>query len=100
VSKYGVDVKAFERIALPEIEEAISGKNLLIIDEIGKMELFSQQFRDLILVAFESKIPIVATILYKPHPFCDRLKNMEYVKIMQLRRDNFENSLQEILTEL
>lgn len=100
VGKYGVDVEAFEKIALPEIEKAIDGKNLLIIDEIGKMELYSARFRDLILTAFESEIPILATILYKPHPFCDRLKKGDHVKIIQLRKDNFELSLKEILNIL
>jgi nucleoside-triphosphatase len=100
VGKYGVDVEAFEKIALPEIEKAISNRNLLIIDEIGKMELFSSRFRELILAAFESDIPLLSTILYKPHPFCDRLKSMPGIQTLQLRRDNFESSLKEILGKL
>jgi nucleoside-triphosphatase len=100
VGKYGVDIEAFERIALPEIERAVSDNNLLIIDEIGKMELYSARFKELIVTAFDSEIPILATILYKPHPFCDRLKNGDNVNIVQLRRDNLESSLKEILKKL
>jgi len=100
VGKYGVDIEAFEDIAIPEIEKAISGKNLLIIDEIGKMELYSSRFKDLIVTAFQSDIPILATILYKPHAFCDKLKAMTDVEIVQLKRDNFESSLKEILEKL
>jgi nucleoside-triphosphatase len=100
VGKYGVDVEAFEKIALPEIEMAIGTKNLLIIDEIGKMELYSVRFKELILAAFKSDIPILATILYKTHPFCDRLKSMANVEITQLRRDNFESSLKKISDKL
>jgi nucleoside-triphosphatase len=100
VGKYGVDIEAFEKIAIPEIERAIEGKNLLIVDEIGKMELYSARFKELIVTAFDSEIPIIATILYKPHPFCDRLKNGDNVNIVQLRRDNLESSLKEILKKL
>lgn len=97
VGKYGVDVESFKKIALPEIEKAIEKKNLLIIDEIGKMELHSPRFREMILAAFDSDIPIIATILLKPHPFCDKLKSLPEIKIIQLRRDKFEFSLKEIL---
>jgi len=100
VGKYGVDVEAFEKIALPEIKNAIASKNLLIIDEIGKMELYSVKFKELITTAFKAEIPIIATILYKPHPFCDRLKSMADVEIARLRRDNIESSLKEISEKL
>jgi len=100
VGKYGVDIETFEKIALTEINSAISAKSLLIIDEIGKMELYSARFRELIMEAFNSEIPIIATILYKPHPFCDRLKSAENVYIVQIRRDNLESSLKEILKKM
>ena len=100
VGKYGVDIEAFEKIALPEIEKAIEENNLLIIDEIGKMELFSLRFRDLTVAAFDGRIPVIATILYKPLPFCDRLISLPGVEIMELGRDNFESSMKEILVRL
>jgi nucleoside-triphosphatase THEP1 len=42
VGKYGVDVQGFEGMALPEIEKGIQEKGIIVIDEIGKMELFSE----------------------------------------------------------
>jgi len=45
VGKYGVDVCAFEKVALPELENALSSdRPLVVIDEIGKMELASATF--------------------------------------------------------
>ena len=44
VGKYGVDVEAFERLALPSLQ-ASSPKDLIFIDEIGKMECFSDRFK-------------------------------------------------------
>lgn len=100
VGKYGVDIEAFEKIALPEIENAINEKNLLIIDEIGKMEMYSPRFKELIQTAFKGEMPIIATILYKPHPFCDKLKSAAGVEITRLLRDNFEYQLRTILEKL
>jgi len=54
VGRYTVDIDSFERIAIPILETAInyrpsSSKQLIIlIDEIGKMELLSRKFRQLI----------------------------------------------------
>ena len=46
VGKYSVDVLSFEEIALPVINKALNierDKNtIVIIDEIGKMEMFSE----------------------------------------------------------
>jgi len=46
VGKYAVDVPAFERIALPGLRDAIQRKRIIVIDEIGKMELASRKFRE------------------------------------------------------
>lgn len=91
VGKYGVDLNAFEKIALPEIEETLISNELLIIDEIGRMELFSTRFQELISKALESNIPFIGTILYRAHPFCDRIKRHKSVKLLSLNRGNAEN---------
>lgn len=86
VGKYGIDIESIDRIAAFEIEIALSENRLLIVDEIGKMELFSQRFKDLILKVFKTEIPFLCTILYKPHPFCDRLKSSQGVKLFTMRK--------------
>jgi nucleoside-triphosphatase len=87
VGKYGVDVASFEKIALPEVESAKEKKRLLIIDEIGKMELFSEKFKRLLLDIFNSDIKMLATIMHKPNPFCDKLKKMPGTKIYTISRE-------------
>lgn len=50
VGKYIVDVAAFESVALPVLEAAALGElpQLLLVDEMGKMEAFSDRFVDAI----------------------------------------------------
>src|SRR5438132_1541000 len=48
VGAYGVDLRAFEEVALLELENGLELGSTLVVDEIGKMELLSDAFRDLV----------------------------------------------------
>jgi len=89
VGKYGVCPENLHPF-LDELEEALKDQNrkLILIDEIGKMELFSPRFKELVFNAFESHHPLVATILFRPEPFCDGLKQRPDVKMFELDHSN------------
>lgn len=97
VGKYGVDIEAFENIALPEIRLGLQMKGLIMIDEIGKMELFSESFKDILLQIFNSNIPILASIMHKPQPFCDKLKGMFGIELIKIDRKNRDELSAKIL---
>ncbi|KAK2363663.1 cancer-related nucleoside-triphosphatase protein [Trifolium repens] len=61
VGKYKVDVASFESLALPELQVR-EDTDLFIIDEVGKMELYSSSFFPAVLKVLESNIPILASI--------------------------------------
>ncbi|KAG6385855.1 hypothetical protein SASPL_154738 [Salvia splendens] len=61
VGRYKVDVSSFESLALPELEVK-EDTDLFIIDEVGKMELFSASFFPAVLRVLESNIPLLATV--------------------------------------
>ena len=61
VSKYHVNVKAFEGIALPVLTR-FKDYDVIIIDEIGMMELKSQQFSDMLDALLESGTPLIASL--------------------------------------
>lgn len=69
VGKYGVNLDEFERVALPPLEKALTQENLVVIDEIGKMELFSGRFQNLVKKILDSSAPVLATIGKSAHPF-------------------------------
>jgi nucleoside-triphosphatase len=97
VSKYGVILKDLEEIGVREIEEGLKGDFLIVIDEIGKMELFSIKFREIILKALDSKNKILGTIMLKPNPFCDKIKQRKDTNVFYLTRENREKVKKEIL---
>ena len=94
VGKYGVDLEAFERLALPAVEPPTGGA--AVIDELGKMELASARFRDAMTALFDADIPLVATVHAFRHPFTDELKrraDVEVVKLSKANRDDLPGAL-------
>jgi nucleoside-triphosphatase len=88
VGKYGVDVPAFERISLPALRDAMSRKRIVLMDEIGKMELASSHFCDLVREALDSPLIVVATVMEKPHRFADEIKRRGDVEMLEVTIGN------------
>jgi nucleoside-triphosphatase len=97
VSKYGVDVQNLDNIGVAAINQAIEISDLIVVDEIGKMELFSPHFRQAVLKAIDSGKKVLGTIMLNPHPFADNIKHHPEVKVIQLTRANHDEVLREIL---
>ena len=100
VGKYSVDVRAFEALAVPVLKQAALERDLVIIDEIGRMELFSDSFKTAVRACFFSDVPVVATIMSRAHPFADGIKMRRDVKRMQVTKEEQGFLVVEILEEL
>ena len=61
VSKYHVDVHSFESVALPALAD-FESCDVIVLDEIGWMELKSMRFADIIDRLLESDTPLVASL--------------------------------------
>lgn len=85
VGRYGVDLAELERLAMPALEGAA---DIVLIDELGKMELASEPFRDAVEVLLEGSRPVVATVHVHRHPFTDRLKRRPDAELVRLSREN------------
>ena len=96
VSKYGVLLKDLEEIGVKEIEEGLKGDFLIVVDEIGKMELFSNKFKGAILKVLDSENKILGTIMLKENPFCYKIKQRKDTKVFYLTRENKEKVKKEI----
>jgi nucleoside-triphosphatase len=85
VGRYGVDVAKFERLALPTLR---TPADAILIDELGKMELESAAFRDIVSDLVERDTPVVATVHAFHHPFTDALKARPDAEVVRLTRQN------------
>ncbi len=89
VGKYGVDIQAVE-LAVDAIQHAIRSGKIVIIDEIGEMELLSVSFREAVLAAILNPQPAVATIREAANPYCDFLKSRADVSVISMDESNRE----------
>ena len=87
VGRYGVDVAAFERLAIPPLEQAREHE-VAIIDELGKMELASDAFREALAAFLDRPVPLVATVQSAAHPFTDALKRRHDVETLRVTTAN------------
>ena len=97
VSKYGVDIDALERVGIPALHKAAQQCNLVVIDEIGKMELFSADFRDTVSRMIDSGTRILGTIMLNPNPWADAIKRQPQVNVLTVTRDNHRQVLEGLL---
>lgn len=84
VSKYKVNLEDIETICVPSLTKE---GDLVIIDEIGKMELFSEKFKQKVVEVLDAG-NVIATIMERPHPFTDRIKRRKDVKIFTVTEEN------------
>jgi nucleoside-triphosphatase THEP1 len=85
VGSYGVDVDAFEEVALLELQNGLELGSTLVIDEIGKMELLSEAFRELLPDVFRAP-RVVATVHAHREALTDELKQRPDVHLLKVQR--------------
>jgi nucleoside-triphosphatase THEP1 len=62
VGKYGINLLGFESVALPAIDYAEDCCDVICIDEIGRMELFSEPFKTKVEGLLRGPKPLVAVL--------------------------------------
>lgn len=93
VGRYFVDVSVINDVGVSAIRDAISQANFVIIDEIGKMELFSKEFIKSLSDCFSSNKPVIATIGEKVISFFFSriVKNRHNVKLIRIKPKSWED---------
>ncbi len=96
VARYGVDLAGFDNF-ISRIRFSDPGKNLVMIDEIGKMECFSERFKTLILEILESERLVIATVAIKGGGLIAEIKQRSAIHIFETTRSNQDDIITEIL---
>ena len=91
ISKYRVNLTDLDAIGVSSIIDAIRSADMIIVDEIGPMELASSAFRDAVTQAAESSKPLLGTIHFGLRDsLVSSLKNREDAEIFEVTYENRE----------
>jgi nucleoside-triphosphatase THEP1 len=97
VGRYGVNLDDLERVAVPAMIPSDPGE-IVVIDEIGKMECFSALFRSTLLSTLASPNVVIGSIAFRGNSFIEQIKKRPDVKLFQVTEQN-RNSLAKSLAD-
>lgn len=95
IRRYKVSVENVESVAVPSIEP--KDDYIIILDEIGKMECFSERFKEAVLKVLNSPNIVVGTITYGGDDFIMSIKNRDDIEIYEVTLENRDSLPDQIL---
>lgn len=104
LGRYAIHVEEFEALVLGRIDPARTPADLYVIDEIGKMELLSEQFRQRLLDLLVQPSHLLATIARQGTPFIEEIKRGKGIELLEVTKENRDQLpaaiVQKILREI
>ena len=73
IGKYGVNLENFHRVGLPALEVE-PGIDLVVVDEVGKMECLSDRFIEAMERLWAQAVPLLITVAEKGGGYIQRIK--------------------------
>ncbi|NHV06490.1 MAG: NTPase [Thaumarchaeota archaeon] len=95
LGKYGVNISAFNEVAIKAIDFAVDNCNIICVDEIGKMEFFSEKFKNKINSLMLLSKPLVA-VLHRD--FVNQFKR--YGEVIEVTPTNREKLPEELVNRI
>jgi len=101
VSKYRVNLSDLDTIGASSILNAVENADIIVIDEVGPMELFSQDFREAVSQALNSRKRVLGTIHYRVRdPLIAEIKSREDATIIEVTQDTRDRLPKLIVQEI
>jgi nucleoside-triphosphatase len=96
IRRYGVSIENIETIAVPSITPL--NRHIIILDEIGKMECFSEVFKQAALNLLDSPNIVIGTITLGGDDFIRQVKERGDIEIHEVTEEN-RDSLPDLILE-
>jgi nucleoside-triphosphatase len=88
VSRYGVDVQTLEAIALPALEWAMRESDWVVMDELGRMELYSRPFQEMVLRVLDSTKRVLGVIQQADNSFLNAIRQRQDIQVFIVTPEN------------
>lgn len=96
IGRYGVNVEKFEEFAIRKLNEAMKFKKIIILDEIGFMQMISKPFQKVVKEMVLNRNIVLGTIPADSHPDIDPIKfskEVELISVNEWNRDKVSTFL-------
>jgi nucleoside-triphosphatase len=92
IGRYRVNVEDLESVGVSAIVGAIESSDVIVIDEIGPMELFSEKFKKAVKKAMESKNLVVGVVHWKARDkLIDEVESRQDAEVYVVTFESREN---------
>jgi nucleoside-triphosphatase len=82
---YGVNMETLDNIGVKAIESSIFNADVIVIDEVGKLEVESQNFVEVVKDALEADKPLLLTLHKKSrNPLLQDIRRRDDVRILEV----------------
>ena len=99
VGKYNVVLNNIDDVAVPSLLTP-SPEEIIVIDEIGKMECLSEEFKRAVSIALASPNTVLATVPAQGSPFIDQVKTRPDSKVFEVTERNRDRLVKDIIDQL
>ena len=99
VGPYGVEVDGLERVGVPSLIPTAE-TDLIVLDEIGKMESFSAAFRDRVQELLDGDTPVLATVAVHGVGFVKRVRHHQGATLVRMSRKSRDAVVGDLLRRL
>ena len=93
VGKYGVNLEDLDQIAVPSMLPSTLDQ-IVVVDEIGKMECFSQLFKETLLKVLSSDNLVIGSVAIKGDHFIQSIKQRDDVSLVSITEKTRDAALQ------
>jgi nucleoside-triphosphatase len=97
VSRYGVNLSDIDQIAVPSMLPSRPDE-IVVVDEVGKMECFSSLFRQTLVKILDSDHQVIGSIAQKGDRFIQEIKARNDVSLVNVSEENRDTP--ELFSEL
>lgn len=89
VGRYGVDVSALDEVGVKALQYATANCDVIVIDEVGKMEVESDGFVTAVKEALDADKPLLLTLHKKSrNPLLQDIRRRDDVRILEVTQVN------------
>jgi len=89
VGRYGVDVSALDEVGVKALKHATANCDVIVIDEVGKMEVESEGFVAAVKEALDAEKPLLLTLHKKSrNPLLQDIRRRDDIRILEVTQVN------------